>query len=931
MAYVLPQVKVFQDFQIAPAAANNPLNAFLVGGLADLIRFSREEERDRGDIGFYDSTLMVDYNYPSRSVGARVELDSVRLWAQDAILQYFSGSTVPTASFTTVAGSRNRITSDTVNFADNGIHTKHPELLDRGAAVGDVVKVQLFPENEEPQTLWSTIRGFAGDVIAPVVSPAFAHFRNQQTVNTTAATINKVGGSNASNPTVAADASAYDGFTDRAVTETYTVTVVIGDAAADDYSNARLRVTSSTGRDNQASIPVAGAGVATPVGTRGLTVTFSLEDLIAGQVFEVQVDQAFEEGAVTSDGTYTGEQAATYWVRVIRGARLPAAGAATSDEGTAVLRVFSNINDAVAAVNVTNRDTDIAVGSLGVTIQATTDLYEGDYFIVRVSPAAESNLRTLVLAHNIPEGIPAGTSVDLSLYLYRDALEISRIRPNSSGADNFTPSTASLNIEDGIEVFDSRWTSDGQLVSLPLQSSAENDYGRLFVEYRQWLSDKCGTVSAINDAGDLGEIPGPLDVENPLKWGLFKALQNSNGTTVYYSGVCDLSDADEWADALGLTQERDDIYSVVPLSNDPVVQNLFAAHATSQSAPERGRWRVTWVSVSGVSEVPVVHNGTAVQGHLESTSTDGNEVLASVVDSGTGNTEVFNRLLVPAANGGFDTNNVRPKDTLRINFREDAFGNEIYDEYQIDLVINEDELLLASPLEEETIIPLRIEIWRNLPRSEEANEIARRAGAWATRRVRAVWPDTLSGGGQTMPGYHLCAALAGLASGILPQQSMTNLEISGFDSVSRTVDRFTRDQLDIMAGSGTWIVTQSTRDNRIYSRQALTAGDSSNINTREESLTRNVDSISYRFRQLFEPFIGVSNITPQIIAQIRVRARSLINSLRASENQTDAGAQLIAAAIIDVRQHALFRDRVVVVIQLEVPYPLNNLEISLVV
>jgi hypothetical protein len=48
-------------------------------------------------------------------------------------------------------------------------------------------------------------------------------------------------------------------------------------------------------------------------------------------------------------------------------------------------------------------------------------------------------------------------------------------------------------------------------------------------------------------------------------------------------------------------------------------------------------------------------------------------------------------------------------------------------------------------------------------------------------------------------GYHLCAALAGLRSGVLPHQPLTNLEIVGFSDVPRTTSKFNKPQLDAMA------------------------------------------------------------------------------------------------------------------------------------
>ncbi len=45
----------------------------------------------------------------------------------------------------------------------------------------------------------------------------------------------------------------------------------------------------------------------------------------------------------------------------------------------------------------------------------------------------------------------------------------------------------------------------------------------------------------------------------------------------------------------------------------------------------------------------------------------------------------------------------------------------------------------------------------------------------------------------------------------------------------------------------------------------------------------------------------------------------------------NTGGQLIAASIADIRQHAVFKDKVVIQANLVIPYPMNNIELKLVV
>jgi len=227
-------------------------------------------------------------------------------------------------------------------------------------------------------------------------------------------------------------------------------------------------------------------------------------------------------------------------------------------------------------------------------------------------------------------------------------------------------------------------------------------------------------------------------------------------------------------------------------------------------------------------------------------------------------------------------------------------------------------------------VPSTIEIWRNLSAGEEAAEVGRNAGAWHDRRIRATWPDLIESSGTVQEGYHLNAALAGLASAALPHQGLTHVEIAGFSSTQRTNDKFNKPQLDQMAGSGVWVVEQQI-SGEIYTRHALTTGDYDDINQREEMLTRNVDSVSYRFKDYFQPFIGVTNVTPAMRDVILGGMNKLIRTLQTERVTVSLGGQLIDATIERFFVSEIFKDRYVAYISLEVPYAFNNIELHLVV
>jgi hypothetical protein len=344
---------------------------------------------------------------------------------------------------------------------------------------------------------------------------------------------------------------------------------------------------------------------------------------------------------------------------------------------------------------------------------------------------------------------------------------------------------------------------------------------------------------------------------------------------------------------------------------------------------------VLWVNLQGLPEVPVVAASSDVPGHTAATTSDGLVALGTVQDDPQSAGIQYTILRSTSGNANFVQNGVRAGDVARVLYTSDGFGGETYSEYVVDEVESEEQLRLLSGPDAPVNVGAKFEVWRNLNPTEEADAVARNAGSWGDRRVRAVWPDRVESSGTVMDGYFLCCSLAGLASGILPHQPMTHLEVVGYTDVSRTTGKFNRTQLDALAAAGTWVVTQDMTGlagavGRVFTRHALTTGNYNDINQREEVLTRNVDSISYQFQDTFRPFIGITNVTPTIQARLSLATRNMVDVL-SDDTNVNLGGQLISGTIADVRRSTAFQDRYVVIINCELPYPFNNVDLHLVV
>lgn len=182
-----------------------------------------------------------------------------------------------------------------------------------------------------------------------------------------------------------------------------------------------------------------------------------------------------------------------------------------------------------------------------------------------------------------------------------------------------------------------------------------------------------------------------------------------------------------------------------------------------------------------------------------------------------------------------------------------------------------------------------------------------------------------------MEGYFLCAAIAGLTGAVLPHQGVTRMEVKGFTAVPRTTSRFNRTQLNRMAGSGVWIVAQDAATGMIFNRHAITTAPYDQVALREEMRQRNRDSVSYRARDYFAPYIGVTNAVESVDDKIRLDFKIWRDTMLHELETTDLGGQLVDATLRRLGPYAALPDTRVLVIECVEPNPLNNFYVHLVI
>jgi len=839
-----------------------PLRPVIVGPRAALHRYSVSSEK--ASLGTYDKLADHTYTFPNRSSTSVIDQTTVRVFGDQVWLNFFNKYTGANGSCQCSSSFPNRVRAANYTFKTGNGSTRTSDFGDRDVKVGDLVQIQYGAS-----ILNTSVTGFVGETVAAVTSSATADSNNKAT-QTSSATISQVSSTPINEVVAIATGTSYESSADGYLTRTYTITVTQASTGSD-ATTARLSVVSSDGLDNVASVTPAAFASPTTIGTKGLTVTFSLDsghagasgsgidqdDFVVGQQWTVTVSQAFTAPTATAAGTYTGTKDDTYVVTVTRG------GAYTDTTPPQITVSTTNGSDRSGPTSITAASTAFAVGSYGVTVALNqTKLRKGDIYYIPVTAASQGALKTLTLKDDVPADM-RGVEVNLRLFALRNAFEVAK------HTTTWSTTSTGITLKAGITVTDSEFTTGGVLTALVLET------GTLYVDYREWITTNTGTVVELTKRADIVAALGPVDRANPLAQGVDFALQNTAGeldgdpsrpastTTdiVYAVSVGDPTVTSNWTNALRGLEENDYAYTIVPLSSDSAVQSAVVSHVLAQSAADVGFYRRCFLAGQLTETIGVV---------TASTTSDASAATATA--SGT--------TLTTSANSQLITNGVRAGDVVRINFATDADGVVTYSTFVVDSVLSQTSLTLTtSP---GTLSPARqFEVWRTLTPTELVTQQTALAASHATAvgRVCYFLPDRASFGGTSYDGYFLAAAVAGLSASVPSHQNLRNVGVVGFDDLSRVAKLFNGGQQKDLKNGGVFVASQ-TSDGTVYLRGTVTT-DLTPIGLREEMMVRNLDMIRKAIQTAWAPYVGTGNSTGNLrpsleaaLAQLEAKMRN---------------------------------------------------------
>lgn len=915
-----------------------PLRPFLFGSRAGLHRYAVAAEKSTTALGAYDRLATTTYDYPAKVDGSIVDLAYVKLFADNVKLKYFdraAGSGVGglVACPNTHA---NQVRASSLTFAastgaDGTAYPRSANFHDRDVAVGDLVYVRGVVSST-PYSLWSTVAGFVHEQTTAAVAAATAADSNKST-QAASTSYTKVHGAALDNEIEITSVSgvSYDGSATGDLTETYTITVVTGSSGGN-ATTARLRVVSASGNDDQAEVTPAAFASPTAIGTRGLTVTWDIQvqvgiseidpnDFVAGQQWTVTVAQLFTKPAATSGGTpAAGMPTTTYIVRVSRG------GAYAGTVKPQIMVTTTTGVDLSGPTTVTAAGTPVTIGNYAVTIQFNqTKLSKDDIYYVPVTGVQDGAIKTLVLNNSLPSQLLSASDLDLQLYIPKNNYSIQRNRATAVGVFNWEAADDGFTVESGITVYDASWTDAGVPLALPVTAAD------LYLEYREWLTDLAGDVLEIDDITTVAASLGIVHPDNPIAYGVYKALQNTpravlgGGASDYDKVLCAVlggdphaADLAPWQDVLDLVYNRENVYNLVALTSNDAVHSLVASHVAQQSGVDAGRFRAAFV--------PLQVDATVGVRRLDNTNAAITATLTADPDHAAQITRLFNA----AGTANWKTAGVRTGDVVRYNYSTDGYGAETWTEYVVASVPSEDTIFIRDAgVEVPVAIAQRVEVWRNRTKDELVMALRARAAVYNSTRVVGVWPDEFTADGLTVPAYQLCAALAGLAGGVPPHQGLTNVELLGVDGVRRSSRFFSGLQLEQLAAGGVLLVSQLS-DGTVYVHKAVTTNPT-DVNTTEEMVRRDLDGVRYAILDRWAAAYGHDNITVEETTRfLNAGFAAVVGDLMGKTSVAGLGAMATSGQLSVARPHAALPDKFVTEATITGPFPLNQVLLTLV-
>lgn len=439
----------------------------------------------------------------------------------------------------------------------------------------------------------------------------------------------------------------------------------------------------------------------------------------------------------------------------------------------------------------------------------------------------------------------------------------------------------------------------------------------VYLSYRALRRDIANDFLTITSQSNAEAKIGKVNINNPM----------SVAASLIASAVSDMSyrilpietdDANGYRQALDILSTNEDIYVIVPLTNDKDVISAYASHCTTLSEPEKSKWRIVYASqeMPSTKVMVEINDGQLVKG-----STD---------------TECY---IKDTANGMFVTNNARVTDFVDIYNASNSYQYSL----QIIEVLNESVVTCSttkwmrtsegySELEDKVTVAsqeaVKYEVVRVLDTQGVADAISGIADSFKNKRLRLVYPDTImlniNSVSEMVPSYYLCVTLGAMRAGYPPHQGFSTIGLSGISRVLRANNMFSDDQLADMAGNGVFWVVQDTPEELPYVLYQTTT-DNTQLETAEDSCVAVVDYASRYLKINLKNVLGRYNVNTISVNYVKTVINSVLDDMTSTSYQY-IGPILTGAELISVETEG---DKIKPTVHIEIPYPVNGVDVTL--
>jgi hypothetical protein len=559
MAYMEPQLNIFQEFSEAPTDQTSRLDACIIGVNSRVIT------EDNADLaGVYDKLNGNDISIDSVEQGT-IRPESVNVILKDAFVPYLENLTMTLASST----KPGTLTSESVLVTGEGFD-RLTVLGNRDVRVGD--PVQISYDGKELETSVLAISGATSSAIGVVTSAS----GNQAPVASDVATITD---DVADGDITLGLSGTYDGVASGVMSEVYTITITKDGV----LGTAECSIETASGTVLENDVVISGD---IDLG-RGLTVNISgVGSFLTGEVIEVSGAQAYTEPAVTEGGTYMGTRNTTYIVQV----QTPGIVGSTSP----VLRITTvdgyDVSETLNPVVGTN-----LVGNYGLSIEvANGDIFlADDAWSIEVSAASTGALKTVQFANSlIFEGVqmPEAATATVTFGSYQTITE------QYAMPIALPVGLTTVEQETGLEN------------SVPVTG------GDIYVTYVKDLTQSAPSMNVVSSLSDVSDILGDVTPENALAYGVYKALENSAGAPIYFIAISE-DTLEEHTKAMDILTTQFDIYGLVPLTQKVEILNAYVTFTEDESSASNTNWKKSWLN-------KVAEKVSVVRSELTATITD---------------------------------------------------------------------------------------------------------------------------------------------------------------------------------------------------------------------------------------------------------------------------------------------------------------------